>query len=141
MDFRRQQYNTILNRLKEDRHCIQVIVGPRQIGKSTIVSQILEKIDIAYTLQTADNVTNTDNNWIETIWEDSRLKMDFSNSKEYLIVIDEIQKIANWSEAVKKQWDQDTREKRNIKVLILGSSRILSSSYNERSHGISRWKI
>ena len=125
MDFRRQQYNTILNRLKEDRHCIQVIVGPRQIGKSTIVSQVLEKIDISYTFQTADNVTNTDNNWIETIWEDSRLKMNFSNSKEYLIVIDEIQKIANWSEAVKKQWDQDTREKRNIKVLILGSSRIL----------------
>jgi predicted AAA+ superfamily ATPase len=44
---------------------------------------------------------------------------------EYLLVIDEIQKINNWSEVVKQQWDKDSREKVNIKVILLGSSRLL----------------
>ena len=42
-----------------------------------------------------------------------------------LLVIDEIQKIHNWSEVVKKEWDDDTFHDRNIKVLLLGSSRVL----------------
>lgn len=42
-----------------------------------------------------------------------------------IIVIDEIQKISNWSEAVKKEWDNDSFFDVNIKVLLLGSSRVL----------------
>ena len=34
-------------------------------------------------------------------------------------------KIENWSEIVKQQWDKDTRENINIKVILLGSSRLL----------------
>ena len=51
--------------------------------------------------------------------------MLFRKEKEYLLVIDEIQKIANWSEAVKKEWDEDTRKGVNLKVVLLGSSRLL----------------
>lgn len=40
-------------------------------------------------------------------------------------MIDEIQIISNWSEAVKKEWDDDTFNDLNIKVLLLGSSRVL----------------
>jgi predicted AAA+ superfamily ATPase len=58
-------------------------------------------------------------------WETARLKMKASGASEYLLVIDEIQKIDNWSEVVKQQWDKDTREKVNIKVILLGSSRLL----------------
>ena len=59
------------------------------------------------------------------VWETARLKMKASGAKEYLLVIDEIQKIDNWSEVAKQQWDKDTREKVNIKVVLLGSSRLL----------------
>ena len=48
-----------------------------------------------------------------------------SESTDFLLVIDEIQKIDNWSEIVKQQWDRDTRESINIKVILLGSSRLL----------------
>lgn len=58
-------------------------------------------------------------------WEAARLKMKASGALEYLLVIDEIQKIDNWSEVVKQQWDKDTREHVNIKVILLGSSRLL----------------
>lgn len=42
-----------------------------------------------------------------------------------LLVIDEVQKIDNWSETVKKLWDEDSRQKRNLKLVLLGSSRML----------------
>lgn len=44
---------------------------------------------------------------------------------DFLLIIDEIQKIDNWSETVKLLWDTDTREKRPLKVILLGSSRLL----------------
>lgn len=51
--------------------------------------------------------------------------MKTSGTSEFLLVIDEIQKIENWNEVVKQQWDKDTRENINIKVILLGSSRLL----------------
>ena len=41
---------------------------------------------------------------------------------EYLLVIDEVHKLDNWSEAVKKEWDDDTFNDLNLKVVILGYS-------------------
>ena len=42
-----------------------------------------------------------------------------------LLVVDEVQKITNWSETVKAEWDRDTREKRELIVVLLGSLRML----------------
>ena len=57
--------------------------------------------------------------------ETARLKMEQGNAQEFLLVIDEIQKISNWSETVKLLWDGDTRAGRKLKVILLGSSRML----------------
>lgn len=51
--------------------------------------------------------------------------MMLRGEQERLLVIDEIQKINNWSEVVKKEWDEDTRKRVNLKVVLLGSSRLL----------------
>lgn len=51
--------------------------------------------------------------------------MEFNGHKEFLLVIDEIQKLGNWSETVKKEWDRDTFNELNLKVILLGSSRLL----------------
>jgi predicted AAA+ superfamily ATPase len=51
--------------------------------------------------------------------------MDRDSAPVFLLVIDEIQKIYNWSETVKLGWDTDTQNKRNLKVILLGSSRLL----------------
>jgi predicted AAA+ superfamily ATPase len=59
------------------------------------------------------------------VWDSARLLLKASGATEFLLVIDEIQKIDNWSEVVKQQWDKDTRENTNIKVILLGSSRLL----------------
>jgi predicted AAA+ superfamily ATPase len=100
-------------------------MGPRQIGKTTLIKQLIEKIDIPYQFESADAVAATDGTWISLLWESVRLKINNKEAEEYLLIIDEIQKIVNWSEIIKKLWDEDTLKNINIKVIILGSSRLL----------------
>lgn len=123
--YTRSHYGKVMSRLTEPRRFIQVLAGPRQVGKSTLINQVISKLAIPHTLVVADNVPVSNIHWIEDTWETVRNKMAYRQETEHLLVIDEIQKIANWSEAVKKEWDSDTREGRNIKVVLLGSSRLL----------------
>lgn len=104
---------------------MQVLAGPRQVGKSTLVGQVLQDISIPYSLEVADAVEPKDSDWIRRVWEGARTTMMLRGESERLLVIDEIQKIDNWSEMVKREWDEDTRKHVNLKVVLLGSSRLL----------------
>ena len=123
--YKRPEYKTITNRLLEERKFIQVVMGPRQVGKSTVVKQVLKDIDIPYLFYSADNVPASNSAWISDCWAAVRSLKENKNWNDVVLVIDEIQKIANWSEVVKKEWDQDSFNDINIKVLLLGSSRVL----------------
>ena len=123
--YKRSQFNELKSRLSETRDKIQTISGPRQVGKSTMIKQVLQETDIPYLSVTADNVPTTDNFWISEMWSSARARMKASKASEFLLVIDEVHKLDNWSEAIKKEWDEDTRNDINIKVVILGSSRLL----------------
>jgi predicted AAA+ superfamily ATPase len=123
--YKRAEYQTIKSRLEEDRMFIQVVMGPRQVGKSTVVKQVLDDLTVAYQLYTADNVPATNTAWISNCWAAVRSWKENNELDSVVLVIDEIQKITNWSEAVKKEWDTDTFYNCNIKVLLLGSSRVM----------------
>ena len=102
-----------------------MVMGPRQVGKSTVVKQVLQDIDLPYFLFSADNVPASNSAWVSNCWAAVRSQKE---SKAYgcvILVIDEIQKIANWSEVVKKEWDDDTFHNLDIRVLLLGSSRVM----------------
>lgn len=115
----------VKSRIFEPRMFIQVIIGPRQVGKTTMVNQLLEQIDIPYIFESADGIMISNTTWINQIWDSARVRLKRSEHNEFLIVIDEIQKIENWSEVIKLNWDKDTNNKINIKVILLGSSRLL----------------
>ncbi|MDR1557635.1 MAG: ATP-binding protein [Tannerellaceae bacterium] len=123
--YERSYLKQIKSRIEEPRKFIQVILGPRQVGKTTMVNQLLSQLSIPYVNESADAISATNSAWLMQAWETARLRMKASGALEYLLVIDEIQKIDNWSEVVKQQWDKDTREGVNIKVILLGSSRLL----------------
>ncbi len=125
MTFQRKHLQTLRSRLNEPRRFIQVITGPRQIGKTTLVNQYLEEYRRPYHYFSADAVMAAGENWLFQQWETARLQWQQSGAPEFLLLIDEIQKAVNWAEAVKKLWDEDTWEGRPIKVVILGSSRLL----------------
>lgn len=128
MEFQRKQFGTVLSRIEEPRGKIQVIIGPRQVGKSTLMDQVLAKTTIPYTLAKADNVDPQDINWIKRVWESARGTMTAKKQPEHLLVIDEIQKILRWSEAVKEEWDWDCSKQVPLKVVLLGSSRLMIQS-------------
>ncbi len=123
--FRRKQHNELISRIYEPRKTIQVLVGPRQVGKSTLIKQVLQEINIPFLFVNADSADATDRLWISQTWETARTQMAHKGHNEFLLVIDEVHKIDNWSEAVKKEWDNDTFSDVNLKVVLLGSSRLL----------------
>lgn len=100
-------------------------MGPRQVGKTTLTGQALTSLAIPFLFVSADAVSNTGEVWLEQQWEVARLQWKASGAKDFILAIDEIQKINNWSEVVKKLWDEDTRFTNPIKVILLGSSRLL----------------
>jgi hypothetical protein len=100
-------------------------MGARQVGKSTVVKQVLQDLELPYQFFSADNIPATDQHWISNCWTTVRSLMVHKEYPCIILVIDEIQKIANWSEVIKKEWDDDTFHDRDIRVLLLGSSRVL----------------
>lgn len=123
--YKRSQYDELNSRIKESRSKIQVISGPRQVGKSTLVKQVLQDTDIPYMFVSADNVDSGNTGWIGEVWSTARARMKAAGAEQFLLVIDEVHKVNNWSEAVKKEWDEDTFNDLELKVVILGSSRLL----------------
>lgn len=98
-------------------------MGPRQVGKTTLVRQLLEKYPFPWHYASADEATQP--LWLQQQWETIRIKAGSAGSKEALLVIDEIQKIPDWSNLVKIQWDKDSFDKVPLKIILLGSSQLM----------------
>ena len=130
--YQREQYQTIINRLREPRKFIQVVMGPRQIGKTTVVKQVLNALEgeIPYLVFSADNIPAIQNSWISDCWATARAQMKLEGNKELILAIDEIQKLKAWSEVVKKEWDDDTFSNINLKVILQVFNSALRNVYS-----------
>ena len=117
--FQRPQAAELVKRLTEPRRFLQVVSGPRQVGKSTLVQQVTEGLDVPVRYASADEPTMRGSNWIDQQWNAARLE------GSAVLVLDEIQKIPAWSEAVKRLWDEDTRARHKLKLVLLGSAPLL----------------
>jgi uncharacterized protein len=120
--FPRSQAATLGRRLREARRFIQAVVGPRQVGKTTLVQQVIEATHIRTRFASADEPTLRGRDWIEQQWEAARLEASEDGKHGTVLVLDEIQKIPNWSETVKRLWDEDTRARIPLKIVLLGSA-------------------
>jgi len=122
-DYQRPQAAVLAGRLAEPRRFLQVVAGPRQVGKSTLVQQVTGGLDVPVRYVSADEPTLRAADWIGQQWEAARLEA--TGKAGAVLVLDEIQKIPSWSETVKRLWDEDTRRKRPLKVVLLGSAPLL----------------
>src|SRR5713101_4991673 len=120
--YRRPHAAVLARRLAEPRRFIQVVAGPRQVGKTTLVQQVAEASGRAVQFASADEPTLRGPQWVAQQWEAARLMGGRGGA---LLVLDEVQKAAGWSESVKRLWDEDTRAKRAMKVVLLGSAPLL----------------
>lgn len=131
--YQRRHLNILKSRMAEPRRRMQIVMGPRQVGKSTLVGQFTEGISVPFDFFAADGVNRFDSSWIPNKWQQVRMRMDIHSEQEHILIIDEVQKIRGWSEQVKKEWDEDSRSNRNLKVILLGSSRLLLQKGLEES--------
>lgn len=110
--------------MRERRRFIQVVAGPRQVGKTTLVRQVLADAGLPHQYATADDPLGRDAAWIEAQWEIGRLRAAEERAGA-ILVLDEVQKVPGWSEIVKRLWDEDTAAGVGLKVFLLGSAPLL----------------
>lgn len=119
--YKRAHLQILKQRVKEPRKFIQTIIGPRQVGKTTLIKQLIKEIEVPHQYVSADSIANAGIIWLEQQWEAARLGLLVSDADSFLLIIDEIQKIENWSNTVKDLWDSDSLKDINLKVVLLGS--------------------
>ena len=149
--FERPHGKTLLARLREEPRWLIIITGPRQTGKTTLVKQVLGRFDrpsthiavdapdpttVPVTTGLGGNVTSLttvtslppvdrrDARWLVRTWEEARLEAKASE-RGFVLALDEIQKIPNWSETVKGLWDADRLAGLPLHVILLGSAPLL----------------
>jgi predicted AAA+ superfamily ATPase len=120
------QFVQILQRrLAERNPRIQIVLGPRQVGKSTGIGLLMRsdtKNKYHYVLGDGIPVAK----WIQEQWQ-------VAVEKGAILVIDEVQKIPDWSEVIKKLWDESQASKKKVKCVLLGSSSLyLQKGMSER---------
>lgn len=121
---RQTLYDGLLRRLTEPRRFLQVLAGPRQVGKTTLARQVMKALVLPTHYVSADEPTLRDRTWINQQWEVARLKAREAKAGA-LLVMDEVQKVPGWSDIVKLLWDADTYAGVPLRVLLLGSSPLL----------------
>ena len=158
MIYERPQAKILTDRLSEPVRKIFIVIGPRQVGKTTLVESTLEKTRAgsSYRYFSVDEprssfskapsapdgdiidagIEKPDVAWLIRQWEEARIAADeladrladFSGAVDkpkFVLALDEVQKIPNWSEAVKGLWDADRRANRPMHVVLLGSATLL----------------
>ena len=128
-EIRRLVLATFIARLQEPRRFLQVLAGPRQVGKTTLVRQAMAALaetsakTVAQHSVSADNPGLAGSGWLTTQWETARALA--VNAGSCILVLDEVQKLPDWTEEVKRLWDEDTRAGRDVRVVVLGSAPLL----------------
>ena len=120
--FTRAIVTQLVERLNEPRKFMQIVIGPRQTGKTTAVMQALEKLKYPQHFVSADDPNIVSAEWLRNEWEQAR---NLAQTGEAIFVIDEIQKVSGWPSMVKLLWDEDSRLHIPLKVILTGSSSLL----------------
>ena len=119
---RRPQAAELARRLDEPRRHPQVVTGARQVAKTTLVQQVTEDLQRPVRFVSADEPTLRDAAWLRQQWDAARLEAAPGGG---ILLVDEVEKVEQWSETVKHLWDEDTRERRSLRVVLLGSAPLL----------------
>lgn len=122
--YERNVVRRIMHRLEHPPALIQIIVGPRQVGKTTAARSVIQQWKGSSHYAAADTPLPPGPEWIYTHWMTGRR---FASDRPCLLVLDEIQKVTGWSDSVKALWDEDRASERSLHVMLLGSSSLLLS--------------
>lgn len=123
--YRRPRTGDLIRRLREPRQFIQVVTGARQVGKTTMVGQVLDELDRPGVYASADEPTLRNAAWLHAQWDEARRLARSNEAEGAVLIIDEIHKVEGWAEATKRLWDEDSRIATPLQVVLLGSAPLL----------------
>ena len=121
MKYQIHAVSELVGALRDGPALIQIMTGPRQVGKTTAAMDVQNTLGWPTVFEAADYYPAPGSEWIEIQWMRARALP----GPRRLLVLDEIQKVRGWSETVKRLWDEDRRHKFPLFVLLLGSSALL----------------
>jgi predicted AAA+ superfamily ATPase len=124
MEYERPVVETVSRMIRKGPPLLHVLVGARQVGKTTAAVQVVEKLGLPQVVGAADTALPPGPEWVETQWARARAEVG-GRQRSVVLVLDEIQKVRGWSEEVKRLWDEDRRRGRSLHVMLLGSSSLL----------------
>ncbi len=118
-------FATALARAREPRGVMQVLAGPRQVGKTTVARQVIAEVELPSHFASADDPAGQNREWIRQQWEIGRHAAQENSDQGALLVLDEVQKVEGWANVVKLLWDEDAFSGVNLRVFLLGSAPLL----------------
>ena len=124
--YSRELSKKLEQRLSAPRKFIQVVMGPRQTGKTTAIKQAVKAAGMPYRVASADSSAELAGEWVELEWRQARALAEKQGAA--VLVLDEIQKVTGWSEVVKALWDEDSWNDVSLSVVLSGSSSLLLGS-------------
>src|SRR3970282_2947321 len=116
--FQRDYAVPLAGRVREPRRFLQVLAGPRQVGKTTMVQQVLGVFEGRSVFVSADEPALRDTAWVAAQWERARLVAKDAGKRGAVLVLDEVQKIPDWSEVVKRLWDRTPRTAFPLPIVV-----------------------
>jgi predicted AAA+ superfamily ATPase len=152
MKYQKPQVDVLKSRFDEVPRFINIVAGPRQVGKTTLVQQALVDVKSLFVsvdaaehtgaghldFQRSSRLTTTTEQqdgrprnaaWLIRMWQTARAEcMRFkaqAPNRPFVFVLDEIQKVPRWPDTVKGLWDADRANDMPMHVVLLGSSPLL----------------
>ena len=132
--YQRPQVDRLIHFLtREGKPLIVAVTGPRQTGKTTIVHNALERVDLPGRYIAVDEILADPNSqwneiggsggraWLLDTWNRARNDAERSD-RGFVLALDEIQHVDQWSLIAKAQWDRDRRTGCPLRVIVAGSA-------------------
>lgn len=112
--------DTLLRRISEPApSLIQLLVGPRQVGKTTLLLELADTLGPQAIYVACDTPEASLPGWRDRLWQ--RVREQAARSKATLL-LDEIQAVSGWSAWLKSCMDQVKRQRVPLHIVATGSS-------------------
>jgi predicted AAA+ superfamily ATPase len=99
---------------------IQLLVGPRQVGKTTLLLEIAADWAGRAVYASADTPEAALPNWREGVWR--RIEALVQDRVPAVLLLDEVQYLPDWSHWLKAKYDETKRLALPIRIVASGSS-------------------
>jgi predicted AAA+ superfamily ATPase len=99
---------------------IQLLTGPRQVGKTTLLLQLADELESRVVYAAADEPDSALPGWWDRVWGEAEERA--ASQGRAVLLLDEIQHVPGWSSALKGRWDRVRRGKIPLHVVATGSS-------------------